>query len=141
MVGEIRIVYDHFPRISREAAQKAQNVVDKTAFDIQATSQQNIQTMDAIDTGAMVNSAYTVTSKGSAYSEAVSAALELNPDAGIVSEVSDLKKLQAAVAYAVLYAIYVHWGARGLAGRPFLLQAVEAHRQRFKEAMKKVVGR
>jgi len=136
--GRIDIVFDHFPQIAREAEEKAQKVVDKTTFDLQAAAQQNIVAMGAVDLGALLNSGYSMTSKGSDYSAAESAARSANPTAEILSEVDRPGKLQGIVAFLVLYAIYVHDGARGRSGRPFLALAAEALRNPFFNAMKDV---
>lgn len=136
--GEMRIVYNHLPKIARAAPARAQTVVDKYAHLIQREAQRQIQVMQAIDTGAMLNSAYVATRRHSAYAKAMAAAKATRPQAPVLPGVRPTRDLEAIIAFAVRYAIYVHDGSKGRSGRPFLLQAMEMYRYPFIQTMKTV---
>lgn len=124
------------PRVSRTAEaiaakrQQVGQVVRKAAFDVEANYKQSARR----DTGAQVASAYTETSEGSTYSEAVSGAKEANPDVEILESVGPPPdELSAFVGVAVSYAIYNE------AEDGAMTAAVEAARGPFKQALRQIV--
>jgi len=137
---EIKLTQDRFDALRGQLREKAGQVVRKAAFDIQADA----QTMAPVDTGALRNSIYTVTDRGSDYSTALSQAMSANPDAAILPAISpeeaSVDDLTAIVAVGAEYGIYVEMGTSRQAAQPYLGPAAEGQRQAFEQAMQKVLS-
>jgi HK97 gp10 family phage protein len=137
---EIKLTQDRFDALRGQLREKAGQEVRKAAFAIQADA----QTMAPVDTGALRNSIYTVTSEGSDYSTALSQAMSANPDAPILPAISpeeaSVDDLTAIVAVGAEYGIYVEMGTSRQAAQPYLGPAAEGQRQAFEQAMQKVLS-
>jgi hypothetical protein len=98
--------------ISKRTQERLRKVVSKTAFDVQAATQDNIRLHDLIDTGFMLNSVNTL-------------------------QVSPYSQL---IIVSAFYAIYHELGTVNLPAKPFLAPAVEAMRKPFLEAVRQAVN-
>jgi HK97 gp10 family phage protein len=100
--------------------ERADKVVRKTAFEVEAAA----KVLAPVDTGALKNSIYTVTSKSDGFSAAMGAADELRPGsvAGPIPE--DPERGQAFVGPCVNYGIYVELGTHKMAAQPYLYPAL-----------------
>ena len=67
--GEFIVVYNILPEVAAKMLETLDQIIRKSAFDIQAAAQANITTNDQIDTGFMKNSVYVVTNKDSTYGD------------------------------------------------------------------------
>lgn len=135
---EIRLVVDNSKIVSDEMKRLVDEIVRKTAGDIEAAAKQSIQAGDktgkvyhltnpkrihqasapgqapATDLGTLVNSIQTVdTQRGDG---------------------------EAEVVVGAEYGLYLEMGTKDIAPRPFLGPAVEAARPKFVYAIKKVTG-
>lgn len=118
------------------------NVADnikKAAFAIEGRAKVNIQTMEAIDTGALLNSVAVSLREGGDVSEAQAAARGRNAEAAIVDLPVPRESSVAFVGPTVEYGADVHYGTTTMAGRPFLLEAVRQTEEEFRKLMGKVV--
>lgn len=103
------------------------NVADaiaKAGFAVEGRTKVNIQQMDAIDTGALLNSVYTSLANGSEGQAAIAEARSRRPGVAINELPVPRENHTAYVGPSVSYASEVHFGSGTMAGRPFLLQAV-----------------
>lgn len=127
--------------------------VAKVAFAVEGRAKVAIQQMQAIDTGAMLNSVYTSlagdTSRfNKAKSEAISASRKRNKRGQVKPLTSDdfvelPNPKNGAVAYvgpSVDYGEEVHSGTHNMAGRPYLLQAIRETATDMKREMGKAVS-
>lgn len=90
-------------------------VVTKTAYDVEADTKSTIISMDAVDTGAMLNSVSTdITTGGSS--------------------------VESETGPTVEYAIYVHDGTSVVAPRPFMQGPFERHSAKLVEAFEQMDG-
>jgi hypothetical protein len=114
-----------------EAKKSAVSAISrKTAFDVQGDYQSNAQK----DTGAMVGSAYVVTSDSSTYSAAQSDAKAANPDVKLLSEVPAPKdETTSLVAVGASYAWFVERKF------PAMTPAVERHRSAYFNALRRIL--
>jgi HK97 gp10 family phage protein len=125
--GEIQVVFNKLPKLSREAEFRAQAAVSKAAFDIEANAKVSMQgpktgvlygnhqasapkEAPAVDTGALINSI----------------------------TVEFPSRLTGIIAPHTEYAIYLEYGTRNMAPRPFMRPAAEKVRPAFIQAMKQV---
>lgn len=109
----VRVIYNHFPKISSDIAANAALIVAKAAHDIAAGTQSNIAGHGLIDTGAMFNSV----------------------------KAEPLGKLVWRVVVGAEYGVYHEFGTRFLPARPFLGPAADLVRPQFRAAMAGVVRR
>ena len=100
-------------------AQASQAVLEQAAFTIEGAAKENIVANDQVDTGFMLNSAYTVLPGRSTYAAAKAAAEAQNPDATMAPEQSLPDGAGAAVSIGAAYAAYQE------VQRPYLYPAVE----------------
>lgn len=121
--------------LGRKIQKKAHALLDKTAFDIEATA----KSLAAVDTGAMRSSVYVSgASGGSNYeqrrAEAAGKAagggkqVEFNP------EIRARNPYERVIAPSVAYGIFPE-----LQGQPYIAPAVETHRANFVKAWKGLV--
>lgn len=106
----MRLVYNDLPKLRGRTRRKAGEIVRKTVFDLEAQAKQNIVAMNAVDTGAMLNSTQ-----------------------GAMTD-----EMSGRVAVGVDYGLYVHEGTRRMPGRPFLRMAGETVGGQFDKAMRGV---
>lgn len=116
-----------------------ENAVAKMAFVVEGHAKVNIQQMDAIDTGALLNSVGTSLKGGGTMQEAMANARARNPDAVVTPLPTPAQKHTAHVGPTVEYAADVHFGTGTMAGRPFLQKAVRDAEAAFKPLLKKAV--
>lgn len=128
--GRVTLDTRKLDRIAATLEQKAEAVVQKTAFDIQADAAGRAP----VDTGALRNSIYTVTSRSNGLSAAASAATSAyqakHKRAPELVELPRPGPAEAWVGPSVEYGLHVE-----LTNRPFLIPAVEAARGRFVKAL------
>lgn len=113
--------------------------VARVAFAVQGRARVAIQTMEAIDTGALLNSVAVSMRDNSDVKKAQAAARARNLEVETVDLPVPDKKHVAHVGPTVEYGEEVHNGTSRMAGRPFLLQAIRGTYDDMKEAMGKAV--
>lgn len=123
--AEIRLDTKVLDRLTAEMAYKAEQIVTKIAFDVEAGA----KTRAPVDTGALKASIYTSTRRSSTYRDHTGDAFLANPDARIAPEVEAPHRLEAVVAAPMEYAVYVELGTSKMGAQPFLGPAVEAVRR------------
>lgn len=101
-------------------APRAAAILDKVAFDVERTA----KPLTNIDTGAMRSSVYVSggSGRGTPYSQAVSEALSLRPEARVVPEVQPASQWERIVGVAVEYS---YWQELD---HPYLEPAVQQNR-------------
>ena len=124
--------FNHFGNIAAALPGVCSKVVRKTAFDLKANIQGNIQANGQVDTGFMLNSAYVVTSRESTYTGGEKALPEIGrpPD-----------DQTAYAAVAAEYAEYQNYGTSRLPARPFFEPAVDVVRPGFESAVAAIQDR
>ena len=125
--NSIRVEVDtsRLNRILRNLNDNTGKATRATAFVIEAKAKQNIQTMQAIDTGSLLNSIYTRTSSGAYESgQRVASVPPIPNNEAERQELPRPKSNEATVGPSVNYGIYVELGANGVSPRPYLAQAV-----------------
>ena len=126
-------------RIQRELGWRTDTVIRRMAFEMQGIAQQ----LAPHDTGALRNSIYTNTSKGSNYAEADASAKASNPNATTSPIPEAGGEMIAIVGACVNYAQYQEEGTSRMAAHPFLKPAAEivqaklADGSTYKELMSK----
>ena len=113
--------------------------VETVAFAIEAETKVNIDQMDAVDTGALMNSVGVSMKSGGDADKAASVAKALNPEAIITDLPKPDNKHSAYVGPQVEYAYEVHFGNGNMPGRPYLLKAVRGMEKKFKDELGKAV--
>lgn len=105
-----------------------QRAVRRACFNTEAKAKLNVSAMDAVDTGALMNSIATVLPNQSKYGAAVAKAKKLNPDAEIMPQPEGAKETNdtytGLVAVGVEYGEYVNDGTVKMQARPFFDQAI-----------------
>jgi HK97 gp10 family phage protein len=124
--------FNHFPKIGEQMHDALSLVVRKTAMDIQANIQGFIRANGQIDTGFMINSAYTVTSQGSSYSGGGKAL----PEVGAPPD-----DMTAYAAIAAAYAFFQNYGTSHMPARPFFEPGIEKTRPGFQAAVSAVADK
>lgn len=135
---QVKIVVDtaKLELLKAGLAAKGHKLLDKTAFDVEATA----KTLAPVDTGALRSSIYTsgASGGGSGYSaamgDAASRASSRGKQVEFNDEVKPASQWQRIVAPSVVYAIFPE-----IRGHPYLAPAVEAHRAAFLAAWYEVV--
>ena len=126
-------------RMIKHTGGNVAEAVAKTAFAVEARGKIQIQQMDAIDTGALLNGMSTSLKSGGDMTQNVAKARALNPDAKITPLPIPKDDHTAYVGPTVEYAADVHFGNTRMAGRPFMLQAVRDTERDFRENLSKAV--
>lgn len=111
------------------------DAVETIAFSVEADAKVNIQQMDAIDTGALLNSGYTSIKGGNRQSKAYAEARARRPGVVLNALPTPRDDHTAYVGFPVEYAQEVHNGGVHHAARPFLLKAVRDNERKFKEQL------
>lgn len=101
--------FNNFGKVAAALPKLIQQVVDKTALDLEAGYKSMIRSYSFKGTGNMLNSAYSVTSKGSTWAVGYE---RLQPP-------SLSQKFQAFAGIAASYAIYINMGTVHYAAHPF----------------------
>lgn len=117
-------------KIERELHDKAEAIVNKTAFEAQGRAQNNAP----VDTGALRNSIYTVTKDSSGFKAAVIAVESMNQNVRTAEIPVPDEDLTAHVGPSVEYAIYQELGTVKMPAQPFLIPAVESLRGAWEAA-------
>lgn len=124
-------------KLAKDIKGKLNQIIRKTALDIQAKAQQ----MAAVDTGAMRNSVVAITDKEDEYSARAAVSKALNPHAKLFDHPEGtVDELHAMVAVGVEYGIYQEMGTVYTPAHPFMGPAAEAARPGFEQAVSKVIG-
>lgn len=124
--------------IQENAGLNASQIVRKIAFLIEGEAKQNAP----VDTSALMNSIYTVTSESNGYGNAATAVQRDNPDAQTAPHPSP-SDMEAIVGPCVEYAEYVEYPGnvlkRGI--RPYFTPAIESVLSKYRDgaAWKEVV--
>ena len=129
--GEFIVVYNILPEVAERMLETLEGIVNKAAFDIQATAQANAVVGP---TSFLKNSIYTVVGSGKnahPYSD-VQAPQEGQEQ---LPEVAAPKKYQAVIAVAANYGLFVEMGTVHMGARPFLTPAVETVRPSYDKAL------
>lgn len=111
---------NHLPEMIDALHQAAGQVVKKTCFDIEARA----KTAAPVDTGALKNSVYTVTSDSSDYSAG-----------GLPQVPAPADDQTGYVAVGMSYGIYQEYGTSHMPAQPYLTPAAEGVRPAFEQAM------
>lgn len=131
-----RVVVNDLPRFREELRTKANQVVRRTAFGVQAGAQERAR----VDTGAMANSFYVITSDKNTYSQAAGQVKGRNPKAELAPMAPAPKDdLHAVVASVVEYAIYNEYGTSRMSAQPMLTPAAEEWRKPFEQQMRAIL--
>ena len=109
------------------------------ALVLEGEAKLNVQIMNAIDTGFMLNSIYSATKGTSGYKDARGDA-ESRSDATMLPEVKP-DEMTAIVAVGAEYAPHVEYGTYRTVARPFLRQAVQNRRDDAIDAIADAVTR
>lgn len=118
----VKVLKNRLPEIRSVLTFEVDQAVRKAAFDLAA----HAKDLAPVDTGALKNSIWVLTSKDSTYGEALQAALARNPKAQAVSPPAVPPPGTAYVGAGVHYAVYVEYGTRRMAARPFMRPAADA---------------
>ena len=118
MSVDVHIDTGRLNRILRNLGGNTRDAVRKVAFRVEAETKQNIQQHGLIDTGAMINSVYTVIGGESAQPPTQTASVDVVP----LPEPGN--KTTAHVGPSVSYAIYHEFGTHKMPARPYLAPAV-----------------
>ena len=125
---------NRFQAIANAFPEVLGQVVRKTALDIQA----NAQSLAPVDTGFLRNSIYTVTSKDSTYGQVEQPA---GKDAYLLPQTEAPPDDQTAyVAVGANYGIYLEYGTRYMAPRPYMTPAIEAGEAALESAASGIEG-
>lgn len=132
--ADVRVTYDVTGKLKKGFEEAAQVAITKIVFDGEATAKQAVTDYNAIDTGALKNSIYSVVPGASTYSDAQSAAKSANAEAEVLPAVTVPSGGRAigALAVGVAYAVYVNFGTAFMPARAFWTRAVESIEQQFK---------
>lgn len=121
--------FNHFEQLAEAFERATSQVVRKTAFDIQANIQAQIQANGQVDTGFMLNSVYVVTSKESTYKGGEKALPEVE---------SPGDDATAYIAVAANYGVYQNYGTRYQPPRPFFEPGIDKARPGFEAALSEI---
>lgn len=129
-------VLDH---IRKNWHAEAQDFIDKTAFDAQGIAANEAR----VDTGAMRNSFYTVTTRDDGYQDSVERAQDKNPDVltSPIPSPSPKSDMEARVGPSVEYAIYHELGTRFMEAHPMLAVAAERIWRPWQQGWKNLLRR
>ena len=124
-------------KLRHELRGRLENVVKKTAFDIEAEGKRG----SPVDTGANRSSIYTTLSDGGdSYSPAASAARSQRPGLPLQSPRSvEGDKIEARIGPSTFYGILLEFGTTTMAARPYMTPALERSREPFLAAIKAVI--
>lgn len=131
---EIVLEYSHFAAIGEQMAREIDEVCNSTAHDIQARAQMAI--MNPPKSGRIYRRG-NVTHQASAPGEAPAT------DTGMLAGSAYTKPLGQAdyeTGFTAEYAAPLEFGTPTIQPRPFLRPAVEAVRERFLSAIRRIVG-
>ncbi len=118
--------FNNWGKIAAAMPVETSKVVRTVAFQGKANVQANIQAVDAIDTGFMLGSCYTVTSDSSTYSG--------GPES-LPAVAAPPNKFTAYYAVAAKYAPFVNYGTYKMGARPFWEPANEKTKQSLDDGM------
>ena len=121
--------FNYLPEVGLALAREASRILRTGAFNIERRAKQNVQSMHAIDTGALLNATYTITDRGSGYAQA--AAQGEAKGRKVLSDEPTLPMFEARVVNAMEYAFFVDQGTRHMPARPFMTMAAESEREPF----------
>jgi len=126
--GEFIVVYNILPEVAERMLETLDQIIKKSAFDIQASA----QSQAPVDTGFLKNSIYVETEKESTYGDAGGPMVEGQE---LLPEVERPKKHQAVIAVGASYGLYVEMGSVHGPAQPYLTPAVEKVRPEYDKAL------
>lgn len=121
--------------IIRNLPGNRREAIRKVAFSLEARTKINIRDMEAVDTGALLNSVGVSMQGGGDVDTAMAEAKARNPDAELTPLPVPSDDHTAYVGPTVGYAAEVHFGTGTMPGRPYLLQAVQEVADEFRQAI------
>lgn len=139
-LSNVRIKINKFPEVAKAAVEAADRAVRAIAHALEEEAVNNIQQMNAIDTGALMNSRYVESSHDNGRVAAIANALSYAKRPGAKSgkphgsldlaypSAQRRKPGEAKFAFAVGYAVFVNDGTNVMGARPFMDEAVAAIR-------------
>lgn len=129
-----------FEEFERKLIPTLDRAVRKTAAQLQTNAKFNVKAMGAVDTGALGESIYVVTSDRNTFEQAAAEARKRRPESKQLKlEIERSEKVEAYVAVGQEYGIHVEYGTRRkdgdirMAARPFLRAAINANRGTLKK--------
>ncbi len=126
----IRMDFTELDKLVAECPERADKIVRQVAFRVERGAKQNVTNMNAVDTGALLNSIYTTTSKSDGFAGA-SAAAETRLPGSVAGPIPSGHLGQAFVGPCVEHGLYVELGTSRMPARPFLTLSVENERARW----------
>lgn len=152
MANHIRLetLKDNTYIIKQAFRDRADKAIREACFDIEAGAKQRITDSDAIDTGALRASIYTVTSAGSGYSQASGEAAAASKTIGKHSKRPHSKPLEmlpeervgpleGVVAVGAEYGVYVEMGTVHTSARPYFGPAADEVLSALDKAIEKFI--
>src|SRR5690242_10450681 len=131
MASSVRLVFNHFPAAADALHDIGKELVKAAAFNVQHRAQAKAP----VDTGALKNSGYVVTTDSSGYADAIAAAASANAKAQMTEpEPPPDKDTQAKVVFGAAYAVPVEYGSIHGHAQPFLEPAVAEEAPEFEKA-------
>lgn len=139
MANRIEIKSNRFKALKGAARKHAAKAVRKTAFDVAAAAKEQLYEGHGVDTGAMREGIYVITSDGSTYDKAVDDAKALNSDVPTLSQVSaPVSDLQAIISNVTEYAAHQEFGTAKVPALGFMSQAANDVRPAFLKALRQL---
>lgn len=131
--------------ILKQLGNNRELAVRTVAFAVEGLAKEQIRILRAIDTGAMQNSVYTRTAKGtfvegkqSSWGQ-IAARIRARRPSAQADELPAPREGEAIVGPSVEYALSVHYGGGRRGGRPFLENAVREAGRGMAEHFRRVV--
>jgi hypothetical protein len=127
----IKLDTTQLDKIAAHLHQRAEDVCIALAFEGEAETKRLIEAWPAVDTGAYVNSVYTVTQTSDGYGSASSAVRNRNQDVDTAPHPKPTGKIIARWGPCVEYAGYIELGTSRMAARPSTVPAAETIARRL----------
>ena len=129
MAAVIKVKLDtaRLDQIAKDLDKNRDQVLRLLAFDVEGGAKM----FAPVDTGALMNSIYTVAKDYDGYSQAAAAAREKNPKVNLVRLPDPANDYTAHIGPCVEYGIYQEFGTHKMAAHPFMAPAVEKTLNKF----------
>lgn len=151
----VSIVADRTVEIKAGYKRAIDQAVRKCVLDIEANAKRNVRDMDAIDTGALMNSIYSVIERRSGYDQAGSKAKaeaakgsrklrrkgEAKPKPFEMRPQIHAGTNEGIVAVGAEYGEIIHEGTTRMPGRPFLAKAAETVFPVFDQVVRDMINK
>jgi HK97 gp10 family phage protein len=119
----ITFQYNHLPQLQKELGERVILALDKGAAIIESES----KAAAPFASGALRASGFRISAVHNDYAAAVTAMEARNPSAQATLP-PHTEKNEVVIGFAADYAIFVHDGTHSMAGRPFLVETAERHK-------------